>query len=52
MTEKITEDKNYSSSSSVYRGGVSKADGGVYTTIFQLSLYKQRESWVTLRFRE
>ena len=35
MTEKITEDRNYFSSSSVYRGGVSKADGGVYTTIFK-----------------
>ena len=31
----ITEDEEYSSTSSVYRGGVSRADGGVYVTNIQ-----------------
>ena len=50
----LPEAENYSSSSSVYRGGVGTADGGVLITISKnslpaspYSLYKQRESWIT-----
>ena len=52
----------HSSSSSVHRGGGCEADGGVCCHVntlstktpspFGYSLYKQRESWNTLRLRE